>query len=90
MKPDDVAEVYRSQAKLLMKFIDKVQTENFNNDDLKFFFIMIARKYYELLVNLSVQAKVLEAYNVKFHELSAGENLDEPPFEKDFFNNKNF
>lgn len=86
MEPQYVADVYLQQANLLYKFISKVNEENLNQEELKKLFLIVAQKYYELLLSLAIYTPLLASYKVKFYTLGKSLNLEEPPFEKDFFN----
>jgi hypothetical protein len=92
MTPEEVAAVYLRQAELLENFIEKVKTSEFSEEQYKLMLLMICERYYELLHNLATFTPLLQAYKVKFYNLGTIENkmnLEEPPFEKEFFN-KNF
>jgi len=91
MEPNEVAKAYLSQAKALENFLSKLENEDYTNTELLLIIKIIGEKYYELLINLAKFTPMLSAHKVKFYkifELDSKMNLDEPPFEKDFFSKK--
>lgn len=84
MEPNEAAEIYLKQAMKLFDFMEKIKQEECTNEQYKMMLLVICQKYYELLVSLSVFTPMLSSYNVKLFKIKAY-NLEEPPFEKDFF-----
>jgi hypothetical protein len=90
MEPDDVANVYLKQARLMFEFLNKLKEKEYEKEDLKIMLISICERYYELLMNLAAFTPLLKNYNVKLYKLDSKESkmdLNKPPFEEDFFNN---
>ena len=91
MTPNEVALVYLRQAKTLENFLNNFQAKDYSNQELREMFIAISQSYIELLYNLSIYLPLLTNYNVQFYKLDTLEkkmDLDQPPFEKEFFNQK--
>ena len=89
MEPNEVAKLYLSQAVALDKFLAKLTDRKYTNEELLLVVKIIGEKYHELLINLATYTPLLATHKVKFykiHELESKLNLDEPPFEIDFFN----
>jgi len=89
MEPHEVAEIYLKQAMKVQDFIQKIKSEECTNDQYKMMLLVICEKYYELLLSLSVFTPTLSTYNVKLFKLKPY-NLEEPPFDKDYFINHPF
>jgi hypothetical protein len=89
MEPDEVAKTYKKQAEALEMFISQLSEDKYSKAELFIIVKVLCEKYYELLINLATYTPLLQAHKIKFYriqELESKLNLDEPPFEKDFFN----
>jgi hypothetical protein len=88
MEPEEVASIYLKQAHALETFMISLKKEKYNKAELLLILTSICEMYRELLLSLAAHAPQLAKQNVKFYhlnELSNKMNLNEPPFEKDFF-----
>ena len=90
MEPQEVANVYSKQAEAMEKFIVSLDSmKGIDAEEYKIMLILICQKYKELLENLAAFTPLLATYKVQFYklnELASTLNLNEPPFERDFFN----
>jgi hypothetical protein len=88
MEPDEVAKSYLKQSEALEKFLSDLTEDKYSKAELFLIVRVLCEKYYELLINLATYTPLLSAHKVKFYRIAELElklNLDEPPFEKDFF-----
>lgn len=89
MEPDDVAKTYKRQAEALELFLSQLSEDKYTKEELYLIVKVLCEKYYDLLISLAMYTPLLSVYRVKFfkiQELESKLNLDEPPFEKEFFN----
>ena len=92
MTPDEVSKEYIKQAEKLYEFVQAIDAKKYSDEEYKMIIKILADCYYKLLINLATNAPLLSAYSVTFFKIKAlnerEKDLTNPPFEEDFFNNK--
>jgi hypothetical protein len=86
MEPDPLSLKYISQAQTLLDFMKNIENNQCDAAQYKIMLQVICKSYYELLVSLAN----LNAYSSEEPKSLMSNNkydLNNPPLEKDFFNN---
>lgn len=88
MEPEEVANKYKMQAEVLKNLILFLDKKEMTKEELIALLKIIAQSYMELLLNLAQYTPELKKYSVLFFPINQKLNLEQPPFEKDFFNSE--
>lgn len=87
MKPKEVAEVYKKQAKYMELFLKKIEDKDYSISEYKEMIAIVGGQYYELLQTLAYHTESLENYGVLFFKVNPF-NLEEPPIDPEFFKDR--